>query len=254
MITYIIYTNQGKRDYNEDCANVIETGSGICLVLADGLGGHGKGEVASNIAVSNSLRQFELHGMTDLFMEEAFQKSQKQILEAQKELGSDSQAKTTLVVAAVSDQIIMLGHMGDSRGYMFDTSNGYRRTIDHSVPQMLVQCGEIEEKEIRNHPDRNRLLKALGMSSEEKVKWELDYKGEIMETRAILLCSDGFWEYIDEAHMMKYLKRAHSVEDWMNKMLHHIRLKGIRQNMDNYTAVALWITPKEKMKNGNCKL
>lgn len=240
MITYSIFTDSGKRNNNEDCANVIETKDGFCLALADGLGGHGKGEVASSIAVANSLKQFEFHGFSESFLEEAFQKSQKQVLDAQKQLGSESQAKTTLVVAAVSEEKVIMGHIGDSRGYLFKTDGTYQRTQDHSVPQMLVNCGEIKEKEIRYHPDRNRILKALGMSSEEVVKWEMDFDCKAEEIRAVLLCSDGFWEYIEEKHMQKYLCKAKTVEEWLQKMICHVKKKGRFKNMDNYTAVVLW--------------
>lgn len=258
MITYNIFTNSGKRSNNEDCANVIETKDGFCLALADGLGGHGKGEVASNIAVANSLKQFEFHGFSEKFLDEAFQKSQEQVLEVQKQLGSENQAKTTLVVAAVSDAKIIMGHIGDSRGYLFKTDGTYQRTQDHSVPQMLVNCGEIAEKDIRYHADRNRILKAVGMGSEKTVKWEMDADCKTEEVRAVLLCTDGFWEYIDETHMKNYLCKAKSVEEWMRQMIAHVRIKGRFKNMDNYTAIALWIADENKAvrsgKNGNCKL
>ena len=86
-------------------------------------------------------------------------------------------------------------------------------TLDHSVPQMLAAIGEIKENEIRHHPDRNRLLRVLGTEMEEP----RHQKSEWMEKQthqAFLLCSDGFWELINEKKMEWCLKWAKSPEQW----------------------------------------
>jgi serine/threonine protein phosphatase PrpC len=113
------------------------------------------------------------------------------------------------------------------------------RTLDHSVPQMLVFAREIKEKQIRNHPDRNRLLRVMGIEWE-KPMYELAEQTQLEKYQAFLLCSDGFWELIDEKQMCKLLKNSSTVEEWMQAMVEVIKQNGIGKNMDNYTAIALW--------------
>ena len=79
------------------------------------------------------------------------------------------------------------------------------RTIDHSIPQMLALAGEIKEKEIRRHPDRNKLLRVVG-TDWENPQYEISEDVEKTGGEAFLLCSDGFWENITEKEMVKCLK------------------------------------------------
>ncbi len=134
---------------------------------------------------------------------------------------------------------VQWGHVGDSRLYAFAKNKVKLRTLDHSVPQMLVFAREIKEKQIRNHPDRNRLLRVMGIEWE-KPMYELAEQTQLEKYQAFLLCSDGFWELIDEKQMCKLLKNSSTVEEWMQAMVEVIKQNGIGKNMDNYTAIALW--------------
>ena len=113
------------------------------------------------------------------------------------------------------------------------------RTLDHSVPQMLVKSGEIKESEIRNHPDRNRLLRALGLETDRQL-YELQEPYPLRKCQAFLLCSDGFWELIEEEKMCSFLKKAESADEWLRLMNEEVQKNGAGKNMDNNSAIAVW--------------
>lgn len=240
MITYTVFTDRGGREVNEDSARVFEKDGKKCLVLCDGLGGHGKGEVASALVVEAFGQIFNSAQKIDEdFLRSAFQLSQEALIDEQIRQNAKTDMKTTAVAMYIDGDKVQWGHVGDSRLYAFAKNKVKLRTFDHSVPQMLVFAREIKEKQIRNHPDRNRLLRVMGIEWE-KPMYELAEQTQLEKYQAFLLCSDGFWELIDEKQMCKLLKSSSTVEEWMQAMVEVIRQNGIGKNMDNYTAIALW--------------
>ena len=240
MITYTVFTDRGGREVNEDSARVFEKDGKKCLVLCDGLGGHGKGEVASALVVEADGQIFNSAQKIDEdFLRSAFQLSQEALIDEQIRQDAKTDMKTTAVAMYIDGNKVQWGHVGDSRLYAFAKNKVKLRTLDHSVPQMLVFAREIKEKQIRNHPDRNRLLRVMGIEWE-KPMYELAEQTQLEKYQAFLLCSDGFWELIDEKQMCKLLKNSSTVEEWMQAMVEVIKQNGIGKNMDNYTAIALW--------------
>ena len=240
MITYTVFTDRGGREVNEDSARVFEKDGKKCLVLCDGLGGHGKGEVASALVVEAVGQIFNSAQKIDEdFLRSAFQLSQEALIDEQIRQDAKTDMKTTAVAMYIDGNKVQWGHVGDSRLYAFAKNKVKLRTLDHSVPQMLVFAREIKEKQIRNPPDRNRLLRVMGIEWE-KPMYELAEQTQLEKYQAFLLCSDGFWELIDEKQMCKLLKNSSTVEEWMQAMVEVIKQNGIGKNMDNYTAIALW--------------
>ena len=240
MITYTVFTDRGGREVNEDSARAFEKDGKKCLVLCDGLGGHGKGEVASALVVEAVGQIFNSAQKIDEdFLRSAFQLSQEALIDEQIRQDAKTDMKTTAVAMYIDGNKVQWGHVGDSRLYAFAKNKVKLRTLDHSVPQMLVFAREIKEKQIRNHPDRNRLLRVMGIEWE-KPMYELAEQTQLEKYQAFLLCSDGFWELIDEKQMCKLLKNSSTVEEWMQAMVEVIKQNGIGKNMDNYTAIALW--------------
>ena len=240
MITNTVFTDRGGREVNEDSARAFEKDGKKCLVLCDGLGGHGKGEVASALVVEAVGQIFNSAQKIDEdFLRSAFQLSQEALIDEQIRQDAKTDMKTTAVAMYIDGNKVQWGHVGDSRLYAFAKNKVKLRTLDHSVPQMLVFAREIKEKQIRNHPDRNRLLRVMGIEWE-KPMYELAEQTQLEKYQAFLLCSDGFWELIDEKQMCKLLKNSSTVEEWMQAMVEVIKQNGIGKNMDNYTAIALW--------------
>lgn len=172
-----------------------------CFVLADGLGGHGKGEVASETAVNKAVEIFAMPGDNqEDYLSRAFGLAQSEILKVQRMSFENGDMKTTMVILQIGESLIQWGHIGDSRLYYYKNRRLESRTLDHSVPQILVASGEIREREIRHHPDRNRLLRVLG-GPERTPRFEEGEPVRREQGQAFLLCSDGFWEWIDEKKM-----------------------------------------------------
>lgn len=233
-------TNPGTREINEDSTGVAQAEGMHCFVVADGLGGHGKGDIASQLAVKAFRNVFEQEGHEppEERMKNAFAQAQKDILWEQVQTHSAMQMKTTATALAVTEDQLLWAHIGDTRLYGFRFNRVKTRTEDHSVPQMLVLAKEIKENEIRNHPDRNKLLRVLGVSGDIP-RFELSKIHKRRKFQAFLLCTDGFWELILEKEMQECLKKAKSAEDWLNQMVEIIRRRGEGQEMDNYSAIGV---------------
>ncbi len=240
MVRFSLFSDQGGRDNNEDNIGMYQDGEGFCFVLADGLGGHGKGEIASQLAVETVIGIFAQEERDKTFLKKAFEAAQESVIKRQEEDRSCRDMKTTLVVLDVEKDQLRWGHMGDSRLYYFVKGKIKERTLDHSVPQMLVSVGEIKEKDIRRHPDRNRLLRVLGTDMDE-VNYQESQTVKRLEKQAFLLCSDGFWELIEEKKMESTLRKAATPEAWIASMKEIVCKNGRGTNMDNYSAVAVWI-------------
>ena len=205
MISYHLISKEGERDYNEDSIGYAQHDNCFLFLLADGLGGHGRGEMASAIALDQGKNVFA-DNFEDIekCLNLSFKKAQDNILAMQKLDRACMDMKTTMVALHITEEKIRWGHIGDSRLYYFSNKKLVSYTADHSVPYMLYIAGSIKEKEIRRHPDRNRLLRVLG-TDWETPKYELSEEINIETKQYFLLCSDGFWDFIDEKNMEKTL-------------------------------------------------
>lgn len=238
-MTFQILSQNGSREINEDRVYAYCSNERGLFVIADGLGGHGKGDVASALA-TNAFKETFLNHFESLpaLFPKAFLNAQSAILSEQKRSGTPFQMKTTVCALAMDDGKLMWGHIGDTRLYAFSHNKIKTRTLDHSVPQMLVFSHRIKEKEIRGHPDRNRLLRVLGVSGE-MPRFELSEIHQANEFQAFLLCSDGFWELITEKEMGKLLKKSRSSDEWLEQMQAVVEDRGRGAEMDNYSAIAI---------------
>lgn len=239
-IKFAKYTNEGGRKVNEDSIGVFQNDTLLCAVLCDGLGGHGMGDMASQTAVKAFENIMQEEENPESVLVKGFETAQSDILAAQIENNAKSKMKTTSVAAVIDKHKVFIGHVGDSRAYVFKGNKVKIRTRDHSVPQMLVAAGEIKECEIRNHPDRNKVLRVLGVEWEKKM-YETMKPISNWRADAILLCSDGFWELIEEEEMCRLLKKSKTPEEWLQEMAKVVNKNGVGKNMDNNSAIAVWL-------------
>lgn len=240
MISYQLISRNGDRENNEDSVGMYQGQDGYYFALADGLGGHGKGELASRLAVEASVNTFATVNIRANLLEKSFDEAQKAVLKNQRLDYSAMDMKTTLVLLHVGAAQVQWGYIGDSRLYYFQDKKLVLRTLDHSVPQLLATSGKIPEKKIRNHPDRNKLLRVLGVESDVP-RYQIEPPISRQGKQSFLLCSDGFWELIDERKMTHFLKRAKTPNEWLEKMEEQVKKAGKWRNMDNYSAIAVWI-------------
>jgi serine/threonine protein phosphatase PrpC len=146
--------------------------------------------------------------------------------------------KTAAVALVVLNGKCRWGHIGDSRLYFYHRNKPKARTLDHSVPQMLALSGEIKENQIRRHPDRNRLLRVMGVEWDTP-RYELSDEIALDGNQSFLLCTDGFWDFIDEKAMRRLLKKSTDAQQWLVGMTNEVERNGAEQDMDNYTAIAV---------------
>ena len=206
-LTYHLLSEKGNRKNNEDRVGSYKRGDEFCFALADGLGGHEKGEVASTTVVDTCIDLFKEEGFSEFVMRDAFEIGQERLL--------NLQAKNRM-----PDEVL--------------------HTLDHSVPQVLVNIGEIQDSDIRNHPDRNHLLSAMGIEWQ-RPRYEIAEPIITEPGTAFLMASDGFWELISDEEMVKCLKKANDVHQWMTSMEKIVKKTGENRNMDNYSAIGIWI-------------
>lgn len=235
-----IYTNIGSRKINEDSCGAACYEKSFCYVVADGLGGHGGGEVASAMAVDAICEMFVQEGWSSHFFEKAINQAQKLILEEQERQHAPSRMKTTVVVLVLHEGMAYWAHVGDSRLYFFKNRKLKKRTLDHSVPQMLALAGDIKESEIRHHSDRSRLLRVVGIKGEAP-KIEIAEPVKLKGESTFLMCTDGFWELEDDRDMERLLASAGSMKKWLSDQAELICRNGENTNMDNFTAIAVHI-------------
>ncbi|HVU44880.1 MAG TPA: PP2C family serine/threonine-protein phosphatase [Terracidiphilus sp.] len=232
-------SNRGGRDYNEDYTLSYSNGDAYCWVVADGLGGHGGGEEASRIACETVVRSFQANPAV---LPDAVQ---AHLRNADDALRREQQAKpalarmrSTIVVLVANAVQAVVGHVGDSRLYHFRDGRLVGQTKDHSVPQSLVDAGELAPAAIRHHEDRSRLLRALGEEQPARASVSSPPlaigKGDIF-----LLTTDGFWENVLEVEMELDLAKSRNAADWLARMENRLQ-ERVDGSHDNYTAVAVW--------------
>ncbi|OYD06420.1 Stp1/IreP family PP2C-type Ser/Thr phosphatase [Paludifilum halophilum] len=195
------HTHKGRvRDYNEDSVGLFQSKYGVPIaVVADGMGGHQAGDVASQSAVQVIKR--ELQGLTPSM---GTKERRKQSLHAVTAANRDVYRMaarhkgykgmgTTVISAVLGREEIVLAHIGDSRAYLLHDNGLYQLTEDHSLVNILRKHGEITEEEAEVHPQRNVIVRAVGTNEEVEADLVVTpwYEGDIL-----LLCSDGLYNMV----------------------------------------------------------
>ncbi|MBF0317477.1 MAG: serine/threonine-protein phosphatase [Nitrospirae bacterium] len=203
-IEYGIKTHVGGRSENQDNWNAVidEQNGRYCFVVADGLGGHKGGQIASQIAVNTVTEGFAgINGdnvstqLTNAML--AAHNAIKQRSSVDDRLRN---MQSTCVVAVILGEKVFWAYVGDSRIYIYRRGRCLYQSKDHSVVQLLLDMGEITAEAAKEHPDRNRVLKTLGMPDELRPAVHADGL-TLQEGDYILLCTDGFWQYLDQRDM-----------------------------------------------------
>ena len=238
MLKIEAMTDVGKvRKINEDSYDIYNGDSFSYAIVADGMGGHLAGEVASGMAV-NCIREYVSEHITDdldrfqtmEIVRRAFVYANDMIYEYSQKNDSVMGMGTTATMCMIRDGYVIYAHIGDSRAYM--VKNGITQiTRDHSYVQELVKLGIITPEEAKHHPHRNRITRAMGVEQIVKVDVGVkQYTGE-----KILLCSDGLYGEIEDGELYKTVNENNAKE--AVKELTALALE--RGGADNITAVVM---------------
>jgi serine/threonine protein phosphatase PrpC len=248
MITFetALLSSRGGREDNEDYGGYRMSDLGFpvgCWVVADGLGGHAGGALASRTAVEAALASFDADPrVTPDAVAAHIARANQAVLDAQIAQPELKSMRTTAVVLVASPEAAVWAHAGDSRLYCFRDGKIVAQTRDHSVPQRLADAGEIAADQIRFHEDRNRLLRSLGARPDPSP----DILAEPIALQpgdAFLLASDGFWEWVIEADMEEDLVSSGNPRNWLDQMesrLARWTTGSTTGGNDNYTALSVW--------------
>ncbi len=207
------------------------------LVLADGMGGHAKGEIASNIAVITLAAKICPVMLTETnyvsVISKAIQEVNRQILEYTSKHPETEGMGTTVACAVVDGKNVYLGNVGDSRIYVISEEEIRRVTKDHSFVQELVDKGEITEEEARTHPKKNIITRAAGIYSELKVD---TMKLTLEDDESLLLCCDGQLIHVEDNELQEVVVKADEPQEACKKL---VEMANERGGEDNISVILL---------------
>ena len=239
------------RETDEDFVSVLKL-SGVfgtvhILAVADGMGGHAKGEVASKLATKEMCKVWvesfskiailELFNETDfeLVLEKGIKNANEKILEYTSK-NPEASGMGTTTVCAIVDELgrVTIANVGDSRAYVISDKSGIRQeTKDHSLVQELLDKNEINEEEARNHPNKNIVTKAVGLSS----SLEPDIKTvQLKNDESLLLCCDGVIAHLTDDDIEKIVQETPDPQHVCKKI---VDMANDRGGSDNISLIIL---------------
>ncbi|MBP2240082.1 protein phosphatase [Cytobacillus eiseniae] len=214
----VYMTDRGRiRQHNEDNGGVFKNTSGQRLaIVADGMGGHRAGDVASEMALANLKKRWEEATLiqtadeAEEWLKTAIENGNTLLYEHSKNVSECKGMGTTVVAAICTDRFVSVANIGDSRCYIFNENGFQQLTDDHSLVNELVRTGQISKEDAEHHPMKNVVLRSLG--TEETVN--IDIKTIIFEEEdLLLLCSDGLSNKVTEAEMIEVLQSEQSMNE-----------------------------------------
>ncbi len=232
---YGYLTDPGKvRDRNEDSVIIVENRMNeVLLAVADGMGGHIGGEIASSIVISHIGKRFGETGTVG-FKEDAISFIREIVSEAnvllykytQEHIESQGMG-TTLVLSIITKDYLLIANIGDSAGYVIKNNKIHKVTTDHTLVGMLVKSGEISEQEAKEHPKKNILMKALGAMN----TVEMDIIDVERNVEGVFLCSDGLTNMLDDEQILKVLNDKTTVSEQLKKLVTKANNRGGNDNI-----------------------
>jgi len=228
-----------RRKSNQDyTATFTNQKNQLLALLADGMGGHQAGDIASRQAVEEIGIAWEATTIDD--SEKAVQWFLQHIQQANQRIFEKGQSQptlsgmgTTLEVVTLLDNHLALAHVGDSRIYLFREQRLIALTEDHSLVNALLKSGEITQEMAENHPRKNIITRSLGMPGSLEVDVAIH---RIEDHDQLLLCSDGLTNMVSEPKITQILLEAASLQDASQRLIEEANAKG---GLDNITVLLI---------------
>lgn len=230
----------GNREVNQDRLTVIENRHGAVLVLGDGLGGKPGGDLAAQTLVDSISEELALNPLPaehpEKFLHELIRRAHHAILMTGQEQEPPLSPGSTAVVCLVQNLKVWWAHVGDSRFYLYRNGLPLYRTQDHSYVEQLYREGRISLRKTHDHPMRNYVTQCIGLFPHEP-EIAISKGIELQEGDILLLCSDGFWEPLDDAQIGAMIEKG-QLNNALNTLAERAETTSYPHS-DNTTAVAL---------------
>lgn len=223
-----------KRSTNQDSVGVFENKKKIKIgIVADGMGGHQAGDVASRLTVMDLgtiWENSELSDETEIkeWLVENIQRLNQEIFEEGQTNPDKLGMGTTIVAVAIIEDKVILANVGDSRSYLVRNHQITQLTEDHSLVNELLKNGEITKEEALRHPRKNVLLRSLGIPGQVDV----DIISLMIEEKdKILLCSDGLSNMISDETILEILDNELTIKEMLETLINEANAAGGRDNI-----------------------
>lgn len=222
-----------KRTNNQDYVLTLRSSKYDLLIVADGMGGHNAGEIASKLAAT-TIREFIFENFNayddkEELIRDAIVKSNGVIFTQQINNEEMKGMGTTTTCCIIIGNEVVVGHVGDSRAYIINKDGIRKITVDHSFVQELIKSGSITEDEAFNHPKRNLITRAVGTEAQVEVDTA---KTKIESDDIIFLCSDGLTSYLSNDEIFEIIvdKKENAIDELL-------RLANVRGGSDNISVI-----------------
>ena len=240
MESYFL-TDTGKvREHNEDSVTILKNKKEeYLLAVADGMGGHKAGEIASSMAINHLTESFnKLDTMGDKktcveWIRTNVNEINDEIFEYTKNHPESKGMGSTLVMAIYTKEYLLFANIGDSSGFVIKKDELFKITKDHTLVNMLVNSGELTESQAANHPKKNILMRALGANN----PIEVDIFSVEEEVSGVVLSSDGLTSMLTKTQIERVL--ANKELSLSEKVIRLIRKSNIRGGLDNISVACL---------------
>ncbi|MCU0765288.1 MAG: protein phosphatase 2C domain-containing protein [Burkholderiaceae bacterium] len=198
-------SRKGGRQVNQDRMGYLYTRKSLLMMVADGMGGHARGEVAAEATLQTLATIFQRDARPALadpaaFLEQSIQAAHRDLHRYRAENRLPEAPRTTVVACVVQEGVATWAHVGDSRLYLLRGGRILHRTLDHSRVHHLVASGLIRPEDVKSHPERNRIHNCVGAFVAPRV--EIARQVALRPGDTVLLCSDGLWGALSDADIV----------------------------------------------------
>ena len=232
---YAALTDVGMRRHNNEDSYIVNvSGNDKIFIVADGMGGHNAGEIAS-LEACRITESFVLEGKGNIddVLRDGVVKANRDIYVRSCENDAMKGMGTTIDVCVIDGNKLHIAHVGDSRVYIVNKESIRRVTRDHSIVGMMLEEGSITEEEARVHPQRNYITRAVGSSANIEVDIICE---EIHSGEWVLMCTDGLTNMIEREVLHSVIKNSDSVDDAAEELVRRAKENG---GDDNITVILL---------------
>ena len=242
---YTFLQDIGGRTEQQDSLAIFSLENQVFMVVADGMGGHQGGALASSTLLNIAENHFLLNNKEtenpNAFFSVIVEETKDRLKVLSKDRSLDP--NTTVIFALLKDRTLYYGYIGDSRLYIFEKKDRLIfRTRDDSLPEMLFKNNQIREDEIATHPQQNVLTKSIGVDSTDTLTFG-EHKLSRHKEYRIMLASDGLWAMIKDEELYQELFSEHSTELSSKKLLSMAKYRGGKSG-DNISIATLDVDKK----------